>query len=657
MITALQPYTVITSGGLFADTQQHQSVFNAAEESRFRKMELTFNNLLISRREMISRFMDRRRNIDEECGYPLPWTSHKQMQPQDWQDLHDYDPVCATINSLMARECFQVNFEAYEDEDPDTYTEFEEAVDNLGRGMTDEPSHYGGDTLCIIADLLKRAWESACIGRHACILFGFDDVMPGDPDGLTRPVKLSKYPNRRLLYARVLPETMCTVSEKETNIASPRYGKPLYYSVTLGDPNEHTYYPITTPGTATYNKKVHFSRIQHITKGDGLDPYYHKPECQDIIKPICNLQKVFGADSEGRWKGGFSTISIESANPDITPDKEQLKTLVQDWERSLTRMWTLDGGLSAKTITPTIADPTPAVEMNLKLIAMRKRIPKRKLEGSERGELSSAQDDGDWNDQVKGYQHNVLNPRLVIPFLDRLINVGVLPVPKGSKPEEIFKGKGGNNTTSSKITKVEFGEPFRTRPGQIVSPVVANAFPPKNGNTDSLSQQPNATDKPSNGKPANGQSGAAQPPASDSLLSPRKKPEKRPGYYIYWPDIASQTDDQKADIATKVITALATYAEKQVDQIIPVRECLVGLFRGLFTEDEVDAWLDAADTAREEQQTLQHQKTQVEMETQQSKIDAGLEMSPEQEAEQRAKEMEAKIAAQSKSKSPAGGNT
>ena len=83
----------------------------------------------------------------------------------------------------------------------------------------------------------------------------------------------------------------------------------------------------------------------------------------------------------------------------------------------------------------------------------------------------------------------------------------------------------------------------------------------------------------------------------------------------------------------------------------------MGLFRGLFTEDEVDAWLDAADTAREEQQTLQHQKTQVEMETQQSKIDAGLEMSPEQEAEQRAKEMEAKIAAQSKSKSPAGGNT
>src|SRR5690606_32750970 len=47
------------------------------------------------------------------------------------------------------------------------------------------------------------------------------------------------------------------------------------------------------------------------------------------------------------------------------------------------------------------------------------------------GELASGQDDGDWDDVVRAWQVNDRNPRIIIPLVDRLINVGALPEPSG----------------------------------------------------------------------------------------------------------------------------------------------------------------------------------------------------------------------------------
>lgn len=49
--------------------------------------------------------------------------------------------------------------------------------------------------------------------------------------------------------------------------------------------------------------------------------------------------------------------------------------------------------------------------------------------GSERGELSSSQDEGDWNDKLAAYWRQYLIPRVFVPVYDRLIMVGVLSEP------------------------------------------------------------------------------------------------------------------------------------------------------------------------------------------------------------------------------------
>jgi hypothetical protein len=50
--------------------------------------------------------------------------------------------------------------------------------------------------------------------------------------------------------------------------------------------------------------------------------------------------------------------------------------------------------------------------------------------GSERGELASSQDDAAWNDRLRFRQNSYITPRVISPFIDRLIQIGVLPEPE-----------------------------------------------------------------------------------------------------------------------------------------------------------------------------------------------------------------------------------
>src|SRR5690606_27397069 len=58
-------------------------------------------------------------------------------------------------------------------------------------------------------------------------------------------------------------------------------------------------------------------------------------------------------------------------------------------------------------------------------------IPKRILIGSERGELSSEQDENNWAARVTERRGNHATPRIIRPTIDRLIRYGVLPQPAG----------------------------------------------------------------------------------------------------------------------------------------------------------------------------------------------------------------------------------
>src|SRR5580693_3501939 len=83
-------------------------------------------------RAFFARMWDPSRDIDEECRYP-PTSA---LQPNYWRELYDRDPIASRIVQLMPKECWGPQPTIFEDEDATNITDFEEAVDDLGRTLS-----------------------------------------------------------------------------------------------------------------------------------------------------------------------------------------------------------------------------------------------------------------------------------------------------------------------------------------------------------------------------------------------------------------------------------------------------------------------------------------------------------------------------------------
>lgn len=410
----------------------HESVNGAAErpDRQYERFKEIVANISFVRREVFSKLLDRRRDLGAACGFP----DTQEMTPEKWHHLHERDGLAARVNEAMVKEAFQVRPSVYETEDSDTPTEFEDVWDSLGRQTTGEPGHYAQEKDSRIWTYVKRLMIQARINRYAILLFGFDDARAGDSNALAKPVepvKWSKTKSRKVLYFRVFPERLAPITKWDTDPASPRFGQPVTYSVTFSDPLSGQYAEAAYAGPQSVTKNVHFSRVLHYAPNLTTSEWLGNPECLAVLNYLLSAQKVYGASGEGYWKSCFTALSIES-NPQLGPDvqynEEKMKDLFEDWQNDLQRVFALVG-FSAKTIAPSVVDPTPHLNAQIEAIAINKGMPVRILKGSERGELASSQDDAAWNDRVAEFQSDEITPRVIVPFVDRLINVGVLPTP------------------------------------------------------------------------------------------------------------------------------------------------------------------------------------------------------------------------------------
>ena len=87
-------------------------------------------------------------------------------------------------------------------------------------------------------------------------------------------------------------------------------------------------------------------------------------------------------------------------------------------------------GIDADEFKPQVADPSKHISIYLDLICATSGIPKRIFMGSERGELASSQDEKNWNDAVDERRRNHAEPMILRPFIDKMIDVKILPEPK-----------------------------------------------------------------------------------------------------------------------------------------------------------------------------------------------------------------------------------
>lgn len=399
------------------------------------------SNAMLARQEFLKKFTDPRRDIDDECGYPKGW-----VNPQLYQDLYDREGIATRVVQVYPRESWQTQPTVYEEENPDTVTAFEEEWRSLSDQLQAEDNYFDDEEGSPVYEYLCRVDELAGIGQYGVLLLGIDDdkdyrepavfVNKKPPKTKTTKTKTSNGgssetappPERKLLFLRAFPESLAQITRYEQNPGNPRFGQPVMYQITLNDPRDNN----QGVGLSTATVEVHWSRIIHVTSNISTSEVFGVPRMRPVLNRLLDLIKLYGGSAEMYWRGAFPGLAIQSIpqlGADVQIDREGTRTELENYMNGLQRYLALVG-LEAKSLAPQVVDPTPQITVQLQAICIQLGIPMRVFMGSERGEMASTQDDAAWNDKLRARQHFYITPRIIRPFVNRLIALGVLPRPK-----------------------------------------------------------------------------------------------------------------------------------------------------------------------------------------------------------------------------------
>jgi len=377
----------------------------ANEEQIIREL---VDNASLWRETFINRLIDPRRDINAECGYPT------ELNTQDYKQMYDREGVATRVVNLYPEESWCMDPCVVEDEDPKD-TDFEKAW----KALEMERQLYG---------YMLKADKISGIGCFGILLLGMNDGKPlSQPvDGINEEGEKVGNASHDLLYVRAFDECQVRVDATETNINNPRFGKPTSYTVSFintGKPNASHGQRQTKE---RLDQKVHWTRVIHIAEDAEV---YAVPRMQTLFNRLYDIRKIAGGSGEMFWKGGFPGLSFEmdpNAKPLGPTELEELRTTVAAYADGLQRYLTLQG-ITAKSLTPQVADPGSHIEVQLELISIALGVPKRVFMGSEQAQLSSSQDTQRWHGRVSRRQNKYLTPYIIRPTIDRLQAFGTLP--------------------------------------------------------------------------------------------------------------------------------------------------------------------------------------------------------------------------------------
>jgi len=152
---------------------------------------------------------------------------------------------------------------------------------------------------------------------------------------------------------------------------------------------------------------------------------------------LSDLRKILSGSGEMFWKGAFPGYAFET-NPDVTTGdvtteelRDSLKEQILAYSEGLQRYLAV-AGVTVKPLVPQLANPEKHFATELRAIAVSLGVPNRIFLGSEEAKLASTADRETWMQRLLARQDKYLTPLLIGPFIDRMIEIGVLPEPSTS---------------------------------------------------------------------------------------------------------------------------------------------------------------------------------------------------------------------------------
>jgi hypothetical protein len=265
---------------------------------------------------------------------------------------------------------------------------------------------------------LSRLDKLVGLGEYAVLLFGLSDVK--SRDDFQRPVAK----RTDLLYLRAFGEGSAQIDQWERNPSSPRFGMPLFYSISVSEADSDIIQTL----------RVHHTRVLHVAGNVLQGTVKGQSRLYPLYNRLMDLEKLVGGSAEMFWRGARPGYAgkLEEGYTLTKEDEEELQHQLDEFEHNL-RRFLMARGIDIAPLSPQLADPSSHVDVQIQMISAVTGIPKRILTGSERGELASTQDETSWYSTIDARRTNFVEPEIVRPFVDTCISFGILPPPKNEE--------------------------------------------------------------------------------------------------------------------------------------------------------------------------------------------------------------------------------
>ncbi len=383
---------------------------------------------------------DPRRDIDDECGY----LKTEQITLEHYDNFYKRNPIAKKVVELLPKHCWQVHPIVSEGGEDDDDTEFEIALKGLGNKLRGE-SFYQDEKGDPFWEYLSRVDILSGIGHYGALLIGVGGAEGKD---LSKSLSLNERAKRELIYLRVFPERLAVIDRYDEESSSARFGLPESYSMTFDDTSMLSESSVR-PSMETV--RVHWSRVVHIVDQVTSNEVFGIPRMLPVFNNLQNLNSFYGTSTEMYYKGALPGISFEthpSLGGDVEVASSAIKGEMENFFNGLQRAL-VSTGMHANSLAPQVVDPSPQIDKQIEAICIEQDCPKRVFLGSERGELASSQDRNHWDDVVQARRDNYVTPRIIVPTINRLILLGVLPTPQG------FSAKWPEIETMSPLEKAD----------------------------------------------------------------------------------------------------------------------------------------------------------------------------------------------------------
>jgi len=371
------------------------------------------------------------RDYDTVLGYP------KDIAFGDYLQRYERQDIAGPIVDLPAQDSYKRPPRIMDGEKPDT--PFCEAWNELETGQR-------------VWSKLSRADKLSGIGEFGILVIGLKD---GQPLGAPVEVKLTGPDD--VLYLRPYSQGKTKITTYEDDTQSKRYGLPVIYEIKPKDEGDWV--------------KIHWMRVLHLAEDKGSSEIFGTPRLQRVYNRLDDLMKLVGGTAEATWlnmRPGTLMTNREGYDVGKMTDAD-VEDQIERYAHDPLRFLWLQGADAQQIGAAEVMDPSNPFNVCLQLISAASGIPQRVLVGSAQGELAAAEwDFKQWAGEIRYRQTNYVEPEIVRPFVDRMIEFGVLPEPADEYHfGELDKGGTWHWPPLIDMTEGELAEIMQRRAGAV----------------------------------------------------------------------------------------------------------------------------------------------------------------------------------------------